>query len=100
MSLMLSLYRLSRTDLVKHAPGGWRLRQWCRRMARKRLHKVRLLEGEVWVRPGSPIADELILTGSYEPSIAGIIRLLVREGFDYIDVGANIGLHTVAAAFV
>jgi len=80
-------------------PGGWRVRRWCRDLARQRLYEVPLLEGKVWVRPGSPIPDEVILTGEYEPAIAGIIRAFTRGGFEYVDVGANVGLHTVAAAF-
>jgi len=99
MSLLLSAYRLSRTEFVRQMPGGWRVRRWCRDLARQRLYEVPLLEGKVWVRPGSPIPDEVILTGEYEPAIAGIIRAFTRGGFEYVDVGANVGLHTVAASF-
>jgi len=99
MSLLLNAYRLSRTEFVRQMPGGWRVRRWCRDLARQRMYEVPLLEGKVWVRPGSPIPDEVILTGQYEPAIAEIIRAFTRGGFDYVDVGANVGLHTVAAAF-
>jgi len=98
MPLMLDVYRLSRAKFVKRMPGGWRFRRWCYERVRSQLYKLPLWEGHAWVRPGSAIPDELVLTGSYEPSIARVIRTFARGGYTYVDVGANVGLHTIAAA--
>ena len=37
--------------------------------------------------------------GRYEPEVSSVIQAFIRVGFSFVDVGANIGLHTLAAAF-
>lgn len=71
----------------------------CRDAARKRLYRIRHLNGHAWVRPGSAIADQLILSGEYEPTIVSAIQRFMASGFSFVDVGANVGLHTLAASF-
>ncbi|HEY59404.1 MAG TPA: FkbM family methyltransferase [Anaerolineae bacterium] len=41
----------------------------------------------------------LMKRGIFEPQIIKIIRTYVRKGYHYIDIGANIGIHLLAAAF-
>jgi FkbM family methyltransferase len=37
--------------------------------------------------------------GIYEPAIIATIQTFVKNGYSFVDIGANIGLHTLAAAF-
>ncbi|WP_421416593.1 FkbM family methyltransferase [Agrobacterium tumefaciens] len=39
-----------------------------------------------------------LATDSYEPDVSSVINQHLSEGDTYIDVGANLGIHTVAAA--
>jgi FkbM family methyltransferase len=45
------------------------------------------------------MGTEIFDTGVYEPTIIKIIRGYVEHGFSFVDIGANIGIHTLAAAF-
>jgi FkbM family methyltransferase len=43
--------------------------------------------------------DELVFTGAYEPALFRLLSHVLSPGDLFIDGGANIGLHTLAAAF-
>ena len=45
---------------------------------------------------GTVIADKISNTGSYEPWITKLIECLVMKGDTVVDVGANIGIHTLS----
>jgi FkbM family methyltransferase len=51
--------------------------------------------GLVNLYKGSFVDDKLIFTGSFEPNISRIMRSIVNTGDVCIDIGANIGLHTI-----
>jgi FkbM family methyltransferase len=40
----------------------------------------------------------LFFTGAYEPEVGRLIPMVVRDGHDAIDLGANIGVHTLRMA--
>jgi FkbM family methyltransferase len=99
MSLLLTLYKLSRVSFVDDMPGGWRIRRYCRSIVSTRIFRNSYLSGHAWAHPGNVIGDALLLAGTYEPDMTSVIQTIVRGGFSFIDVGANIGLHTLAAGF-
>jgi len=99
MSIALTVYKALMHPRLKHAPAAWRLRRRCRQLLAGTVHRTAYLRGHAWVRPGNVIADTLLATGEYEPEMAVIIDAFVRSGFSFVDVGANIGLHTLAAGF-
>ncbi len=51
-----------------------------------------------WVDPVSYIGLDLIKEGEFEPEFSQLIRLILREGDTFLDIGANEGLFTVMAA--
>ncbi len=48
--------------------------------------------------PAEYIQGEVIRRGTYEPEIASLILAVLRPGDLFIDIGANIGCHTLVAA--
>ncbi|MFK7804646.1 MAG: FkbM family methyltransferase [Anaerolineae bacterium] len=63
------------------------------------LKKVPYLNGFVTIDPEENIGRHIFNTGVYEPNLIRIVTECVGAGFDFVDVGANIGLHTLAAGF-
>jgi FkbM family methyltransferase len=55
--------------------------------------------GQIEVDASSFIDHRILFHRSYEPEITRLIRCLVRPGNVCIDVGANIGSHTLVMAF-
>src|SRR5437016_2670261 len=49
-------------------------------------------------RPGEFIQDSLRETGAYEPGVSRLVGGLLRPGELFFDVGANLGVHSLAAA--
>lgn len=47
--------------------------------------------------PEEYIQRQIILTGSYEPEISRLLIALLRPGELFLDVGANMGVHTLTA---
>lgn len=63
------------------------------------LQEIPYLEGTVLVDPAANIGRHVIRDGVYEPNLIKLIQHCSKAGFNYVDVGANIGLHTLAAGF-
>lgn len=95
------------------APGAFtrRLHQLCLRVRptelgallkvafRVRRRYVRTEDGLwFWVDPASQLGHELVSTGTYEPSMAAVLRAVLRPRDSFVDVGANEGLLSVLAA--
>ncbi len=56
-------------------------------------------EGFVFrVQPGTPLGWNVLLFGTYEPELRSVFRSVLPEGGVAIDVGANIGWHTLLLA--
>lgn len=47
------------------------------------------------IRPERLIDARIFFTGDYEPEVKQIFKALIREGQTVLDVGANIGVHTL-----
>lgn len=63
------------------------------------LIKVPYYEGHVWVFPCDEMGSEVIEYGMYEQLTIELIRAFVKKGFFFVDIGANLGLHTIAAGY-
>jgi len=56
-------------------------------------------DGSVFVtRPGVPVGWHVAFFGSYEPELRDVMRVIVPPGGVAIDVGANVGWHTLLLA--
>ena len=55
-------------------------------------------EGTFWIDPGSYLGATLAARGVYEPATLAVLKAVVRPGDTFVDVGANEGYFTVAAA--
>jgi FkbM family methyltransferase len=65
----------------------------------KKLYEMPYLTGQVWASPVQNIGRHILLSGSYEPTIVSMVQNFAHDGFSMVDVGANIGLHTLASVF-
>ena len=45
-----------------------------------------------------PVAFHCLIDGTYEPELMGLLRLYLPAGGTFLDVGANVGVFTLAAA--
>lgn len=55
-------------------------------------------EGRFWLDPASYLGLALLETGVYEPDMLAVVDRFVRPGSTFVDVGANEGYFSVAAA--
>jgi len=94
-TLQLKLFRLLRQPQFAQA----RLAKWMQARMENRYVKLSFMQGAVWVCPGRNIGWHVFNSGRYEPTISNIICHFVEKGYSFIDIGANLGLHTLAAAF-
>ena len=65
---------------------------------KERYFLVPLPRFDIYVCPTHLIGNEIIIKKEFEPEISEIIKDFVSQGFDFVDVGANIGYHTLVAA--
>jgi FkbM family methyltransferase len=95
-----ALREIERRTRASAVPGAWRLGRLARRLYPDRDVICRTASGfELIVNPaGDPYQRTLFETGAYEPGTLALIARLLGPGDAYFDVGANIGLMTLAAA--
>lgn len=80
--------------------GSWRLRKFIRRQFfENKYFKSPYLGHNIYVCPTHSMGKDVFEGGVYEPEILNVIQTFVSNGFSFIDIGANIGLHTLGAAF-
>lgn len=92
------LLAASRALARRSIRGHGRIADLGRRLIADRYLRVPYLDtGSIWVCPGHTSGEDVHRTGIYEPQVIRAIQSFVRAGFSFVDVGANIGLHTVAA---
>jgi FkbM family methyltransferase len=74
-----------------------------RRLLRARLereHSVQLAgRMRIRVRPGDAVGREIFLYGTAEYHLGGVLEALIAPGDTVVDIGANIGEHTLRAAW-
>jgi FkbM family methyltransferase len=86
-STLVKLYRAKRLFQVRRELGG-----------RDRI-TFRLQCGyDIELRLNDQIAERLLFTGRFEPEVSTALFSLVRPGMTVLDIGANIGLHTLHLA--
>jgi FkbM family methyltransferase len=78
--------------------GSWHVSQWVKTVIGNRYIKTSYLEHKVWICPNHAMGRRIARGELYEPEAIKIIQVFIRAGFSFIDIGANIGLHTLAAA--
>ncbi len=100
MNIKLRIYRVSRNPRLKKLRGFWRFQAWAQHLVLDKYFKLPYLEGHAWVCPAHTMGSQVFFNGVYEPVIIRIIREFIRREYSFIDVGANLGLHTLAAAFL
>lgn len=60
--------------------------------------RVPEIEGTFWINPASDLFRRILSHGHYEPEVLAVALDMLRPDADVIDVGANIGLFSVALA--
>lgn len=88
----------------KDRRGCYRVRRlavrWARWLLGGRHVPVRYYEGHLWVDPASRLDVWIFVDGEYEGGTVDLIRRASRAGWSFVDVGANLGDHSLPAAFV
>lgn len=88
------LYKLQHLPL----PGLWRLNRIAKQTLQNCYIPVSYLNTfKVWIHPYNAMDREIFKGEIYESETIRIIQAFVSEGFSYVDIGANIGLHLIAA---
>ena len=98
MDIQLCLYKLITNTYLPDFPGKWRFKRYAKELVSNRYYQVPYLSGSIWVCPVHAMGRQVFAGGIYEPTLVDVIRRFVHAQFSFIDIGANIGLHTVAAA--
>lgn len=97
MDLRLWFYQcMSDTDAPEF-PGKWRFKRLAKHLVNGHYYKVPYLSGAIWVCPVHAMGRQVFAGQIYEPVLVNVIQHFIRARFSFIDIGANIGLHTVAA---
>lgn len=98
-AIRLLIYRASRWQGLRQIPGGWRFKRFGKRLVSDHYYRVPYEDGMIDVCPAYVSGRAVFFEGVYEPDITALIRDYVRAGFRFVDIGANIGVHTLSAAF-
>ncbi len=98
MDIQLCLYKLMTNSHLPGFPGKWRFKRYAKELVSNRYYQVPYLSGSIWVCPVHAMGRQVFAGEIYEPTLVDVIRCFVHAQFSFIDIGANIGLHTVAAA--
>lgn len=96
MSLRFKLYY----QLCRHpSPLAQKWAHILEKQLGDKLYAMPYLKGRVYASPVQNIGRHILLTGTYEPTIISIVQSFTEDGFSMVDIGANIGLHTLASLF-
>src|SRR5437588_590611 len=87
--------RLNDVETLGHLPRRL-ARGVGRRLLRERYLKVPYFEGALLISPFDEVGQQIQAEGVLEQTISALIRKVVECGLDFVDVGANIGVHTCA----
>lgn len=99
MNWRLWFYDFARHQRLKSLLGGWRIHAVGKLMVTDRYFKVDYQEGKVWICPVQSLGRAVFENGEWEPELTAVIRFYMAHGYTFVDVGANIGLHTLTAAW-
>jgi FkbM family methyltransferase len=86
--------------LFMDAPDHLRIR--AERLERSsRLELIELPDFKIWISEGDSVIGRIIKAQrSWEPHVETIIRKILRPNMSFVDLGANIGFHTLLAASI
>ncbi len=63
------------------------------------LQLTKIISGSLlYVYPNSPVGKACISSGIWEPGTTTLISRILRKGWTFVDVGANVGYYTTLAA--
>ncbi len=99
MPLILRLYRLLHSRKLKKLAIFRKLYDIVYQFVDGKYYQMPYFEGKILAIPTYVMGKNIFSVGVYEPEITNFIRFYIKSGFSLIDVGANIGLHTLASAF-
>lgn len=99
--LIYYIYNLTKANQLGNCRGVWRVRKLLQKQvfSKNKYFKAPYLGHSIFVCPGHSMGKKIFEGGVYEPAIISTIQTFVKNGYSFIDIGANIGLHTLAAAF-
>jgi FkbM family methyltransferase len=100
-SLYYYFFRFSQNAHLNKIPVIWKISEKIKeKVLKNRYFKAPYLNHQIWVCPTHSMGKTIFLGKIYEKNEIDIIQEFIKTGFNFVDVGANIGLHTLAAAFV
>ena len=99
MPLILRLYRLLHSRKLKKLAIFRKLYDIVYQFVDGKYYQMPYFEGKILAIPTYVMGKNVFSVGVYEPEITTFIRSYIKSGFSLIDIGANIGLHTLASAF-
>lgn len=101
MSLLFYLYGMTDINRFGKYRGFWRIRKIIQNniFTRNKYYRIPYLGHSVYVCPNHFMERKIFEGGIYEPAVIRSIQTFVKNGYSFIDIGANIGLHSLAAAF-
>lgn len=92
------LYRALKYLYSLEIRGGWRFHMWGKALMSDRYIKLPYLDnGKIWLNPHHAMGRDIVAGILYEEAVISVIQSFIEKGYSYIDIGANIGLHTVSA---
>jgi FkbM family methyltransferase len=100
MSFLFNLNKAINSDAFRNSRGSWRIRRIFQKYVfGERYFKAPYLGHMIFVCPTHSMGKRIFAGEIYELAINKTIQTFSSQGFSFIDIGANIGLHTLAAAF-
>lgn len=97
--LFFSLKRILILLIITPPRGMFRLSRLLKRLIiDDKYYFIALHDFDIYVCPSHTIGKQIIKDKFYEREISEIITYFVIRGFNFIDMGANIGYHTLLAA--
>jgi len=100
MPLILILFRIVNIRKLKKFTIFRKLYDIVYRYVDGKYYRMPYFEGKIMAIPTYVMGKQIFSAGAYEPEISNLIRNYIKSGFSMIDIGANIGLHSLAAAFL
>lgn len=101
MSLVYYLNKWTNPNRFGKLPGSWRVHRAIKDLflTSDSYYKVPYFDHHIYICPAHSMGKKIFNDGIYEPAVIRDIQTLVSQGYSFIDIGANVGLHTLAAAF-
>tara|TARA_Y100001958_G_scaffold133414_1_gene103518 strand:+ start:331 stop:1221 length:891 start_codon:yes stop_codon:yes gene_type:complete len=97
--IFFSLKRILLLLIITPPRGMFRLSRLLKKLIiDEKYYLIALHNFDIYVCPSHTIGNQIIRDKFYEKEISEIITYFINRGFNFIDMGANIGYHTLLAA--